>query len=94
MTSRLVFADEVTFREEGSIELGAGNVLRFRSLEPGRLEPEAGGMRLGVAILDVESGLGRYAGARGRITSNFVLSPDGALEDERVAVIVIDREEK
>lgn len=93
VTSRLVFSDEMTFREEGSIELGAGNILHFRSFGPGRLEPEAGGMRLGVAILDVDGGEGRYAGAKGRITSNFVLSPDGALEDEQVAVIVINRKE-
>lgn len=94
VTSRLVFVDEVTFSEEGSIELGAGNLLRFRSLEPGRLEQaEPGGVRLGAAILDVHGGLGRYAGAKGRITSNFVLSPDGGLEDEQVAVIFIDRRE-
>jgi hypothetical protein len=95
VTSRLVFADEVTFREEGSIELGAGNVLRFRSLEPGRLErPEATGVRLGAAILDVEGGLGRYANAKGRITSNFVLAPDGGLRDEQVAVVFIDEKEE
>jgi hypothetical protein len=91
--SRFVFADEVLFREEGSIELGAGNVLRFRSREPGRLYPQPGGMRLGAAILDVEGGQGRYAGAAGRITSNFVLSPDGALRDEQVAVIFIETKE-
>ena len=95
VTSRLVFADEVTFREEGSIELGSGNVLRFRSLGPGRLEQAAAaGVRLGAAVLDVEGGQGRYAGAKGRITSNFVLSPDGELKDERVAVIFIDKKEE
>lgn len=93
--SRLVFADEVTFREEGSIELGAGNVIRFRTLESARLEqPEADGVRLGAAVLDIEDGQGRYAGAKGRITSNFVLWPDGGIRDEQVAVIFIDREEE
>jgi hypothetical protein len=95
VTSRLVFTDEVTFRVEGAIELGSGNVLRFRSLQPGRLErPATGGVRLGAALLDVEGGQGRYAGAKGRITSNFVLSPDGGLKDEQVAVIFIDQKEE
>jgi hypothetical protein len=94
VTTRLVFTDEVTFREEGSIELGAGNVLRFRSLESGKLE-RAGrrGARHGTSVLRVEDGQGRYAGAKGRITSNFVLSPDGEVEDEQVIVIFIEREE-
>lgn len=95
VTMRLVFTDEVTFREEGAIELGAGNVLRFRSLERGTLEPAGtDGARHGTSVLRVESGEGRYQGAKGRITSNFVLSPDGAVEDEQVAVIFIDKEEE
>ena len=51
-------------------------------------------MRLGAVILDVENGQGRYAGAKGRITSNFVLSRDGGLKDEQVAVIFIDKKEE
>jgi hypothetical protein len=95
VTGRLVFTDEVTFREEGAIELGSGDVLRFRSLQPGRLERAAtGGFRLGAAVLDVEGGQGRYAGAKGRITSNFVLSADGGVKDEQVAVIFIDQKEE
>lgn len=95
VTTRLVFKDEVTFHEEGSIELGAGNVLRFRSLKHGTLERAGtGGTRHGTSVLRVESGEGRYEGAKGRITSNFVLSPDGEVEDEQVAVIFIDREEE
>jgi hypothetical protein len=95
VTGRLVLADAVTFREEGSIELGGGDALRFRSLGPGRLEQAgSGGVRLGAAILDVEGGLGRYGGAKGRITSNFVLSPDGELRDEQVAVVYIDEKEE
>ncbi|MBA3376041.1 MAG: hypothetical protein H0U00_09560 [Actinobacteria bacterium] len=95
VTTRLVFTDEVTFHEEGSIELGAGNILRFRSLERGTLEQAGtGGARHGTSVLRVESGEGRYEGAKGRITSNFVLSPDGAVDDEQVAVIFIDREEE
>ena len=95
VTTRLVFTDEVTFREGGSIELGAGNILRFRSLERGTLERAGtGGARHGTSVLRVESGEGRYEGAKGRITSNFVLSPDGAVDDEQVAVIFIDREEE
>jgi hypothetical protein len=45
-------------------------------------------------VLEIDGGAGRYARATGRITSNFVLSPDGEITDEQVVVLFIDREEK
>jgi len=60
-----------------------------------RLEPSADGhLRHGTSVLGVMGGAGRYAGASGRITSNFVLSPDGEVTDEQVVVLFIDREEE
>jgi hypothetical protein len=95
MASRLVFSDEATFREEGTIDFGNGNAVRFSSFETGRLEPAPdGSVRHGTSVLDVDGGDGRYAGARGRITSNFVLAPDGAITDEQVVVLFIEGEEK
>ena len=92
---RLVFSDEETFRETGTIDLGRGDSIRFRSLESGSLESSSDGLvRHGTSVLGIAGGLGRYAGASGRITSNFVLSPDGEVTDEQVAVVFIDREEK
>lgn len=95
VASRLVFSDESTFSEEGTIDFGGGDELRFRSLDDGRLEEAPGGeIRHGASVLEVAEGRGRYAGARGRITSNFVLSADGEITDEQVAVLFIYREEK
>jgi DNA repair protein RadA/Sms len=60
----------------------------------GRLDDAPGGeIRHGASVLEVAEGRGRYAGARGRITSNFVLSPDGEITDEQVLVLFIQREE-
>jgi hypothetical protein len=95
VATRLVFTDETTFREEGTIDLGGGDALRFRSLGNGTLEQAPdGSVRQGASVLEVEGGEGRYEGARGRITSNFVLSPNGEITDEQVAVLFIDKEEE
>lgn len=94
VVTRLVFSDETTFRESGTIELGGVHALRYASLASGRLESPTGGrLRHGTSVLSIVGGAGRYAGARGRITSNFVLSPDGEVTDEQVVVLFIDREE-
>jgi hypothetical protein len=95
IATRLVFSDESTFEESGTIDLGHGNALRFRSLERGHLERSPDGRsRHGTSVLSVVEGAGRYAGATGRITSNFVLSPNGEVTDEQVVVLFIEREEE
>jgi hypothetical protein len=95
VATRLIFSDGVTFREEGTIDFGRGDALRFRSVGHGTLESAPDGRtRHGASVLEVSEGRGRYAGARGRITSNFVVSPDGEITDEQVLVLFIEREEK
>ncbi len=95
VATRLVFSDEIMFEESGTIDFGRGDGLHVRSLENGRLERSADGrLRHGTSVLGVVAGMGRYAGASGRITSNFVLWPDGEVTDEQVVVLFIDREEK
>ena len=95
LATRLEFTDETTFRESGTIDLGNGDVLHVRSLERGHLERSADGRsRHGTSVLGVVSGTGRYAGASGRITSNFVLSQSGEVTDEQVVVLFIDKEEE
>ncbi len=94
VAARLVFDDEWTFRESRTIDLGGGDEIRFRSLERGRLERAPGeGMRHGTSVLGVVDGSGRFTGATGRITSNFVVAQDGATTDEQVVVVFIDRKE-
>jgi hypothetical protein len=93
VATRLVFSDATTFEESGTLELRRGSV-SFRSLESGRLEPSPDGRtRHGTSVLGVVGGTGRFAGASGRITSNFVVLPDGEVTDEQVVVLFIDREE-
>lgn len=95
VASRLVFSDESTFSEEGTIDFGHGDAIRFRSLGHGKLaQAPDGSVRQGASVLEIDGGDGRYTGARGRITSNFVLSANGEITDEQVAVLFIDKEEK
>lgn len=95
VAARRVFDDETRFNESGSVDLGHGDELRFRSLEPGTLARVGdGGARHGTSVLAVVGGSGRFTRAIGRITSNFVVSPDGAITEEQVAVVFIDRKEQ
>jgi hypothetical protein len=90
LTSRLSFASERSFREEGTLTFSGGVVLRFTTLGRGDLAPAPGtGVQHGTAVLAV-AGEGVLGGARGRITSNFVVGEDGALTDDQVVVLFID----
>jgi hypothetical protein len=93
VTSTLAFLDESTFREEGTIDFGGGDRVHFRSSAAGELVPGGSGERHGEATLEIYGGAGRFAGARGSITSSFVVSDGGAVVDERVFHVVIDRKE-
>jgi hypothetical protein len=93
--TRLVFTDETTFRDEGTIDLGGGGcpplpLTRERHLA----ESPDGSVRQGASVLEIDGGDGRYAGASGRITSNVVLLSNGEITDDQVAVLFIDREEE
>ncbi len=92
LASQLAFSDERTFRGDGTLELGAGGIVRIRTLGLGILTPgPAPGIRHGTAVLEAE-GSGRLEGARGRITSNFLVADDGEVTDEQVVVLFIDEE--
>ena len=67
--------------------------LRFNTLGRGVLTPSPdAGLRHGTAMFDV-SGIGRLRGARGPITSNFVVAGDGTLTDEQAVVLFINAQE-
>ena len=92
VASQLWFADERTFREEGTLDAGDRGALRIRTLGRGILTPgPTPGIRHGTAVLAVE-GSGRLEGASGRITSNFLVADDGEVTDEQVVVLFMDEE--
>ncbi len=87
---QLWFADEHTFRVSGELRFGDRDVLCLRTVGSGRLAAApAPGLRHGVAVLEVCGGRGRFAGARGRITSNFVVSHDGGITDHQLGVVFV-----
>ena len=87
---RLTFLDESRFEEVGTISFGNGNALRFRTLGQGSLTcSEKPGLRHGAAAWDVDGGAGVFAGATGRIVSNFLLSDTGDLTDHQLGVLFL-----
>jgi hypothetical protein len=50
------------------------------------------GVRHGAAVLEVCGGTGRFAGACGRITSNFVVAADGEITDHQLGVVFTTEE--
>lgn len=88
--AQLSFANERSFRLTGEIRLEGEGTLRFRSLGRGRLDASpAPGLRHGTAVLEVCGGTGRFDGAHGRITSNFVVSDDGEITDHQLGVVFV-----
>lgn len=87
---RLTFLDENRFEEVGTISFGNGNALRFRSDGTGSLEPTADPhLRHGVSAWSVNGGAGAFAGATGRIVSNFLLAETGELTDHQLGVLFL-----
>jgi hypothetical protein len=95
VVAQLSFADEHRFDLSGEIRFGGGHSIRFRTLGRGRLDPSPDPhLRHGVAMLDVCGGTGRFDGARGRITSNFVVSADGGITDHQLGIVFIAEQAK
>jgi hypothetical protein len=93
--AQLSFADASSFRLTGEIRFAGDDGLRFRTLGSGRLDPAPQlGLRHGTAVLEVYGGSGRFDGARGRITSNFVVSEDGEVTDHQLGVVFVESQPK
>jgi hypothetical protein len=90
LVSQLSFSDSDRFREDGRIELGAGDALHFRTLFDGCLTvaPDPS-LRVGAAVREIVSGSGALAGAAGRITSIFVVDREGKVSDREVGLIFL-----
>jgi hypothetical protein len=90
LESRLVVADDGALDVRGTIIIGDGHLLHFRTLGAGRIsgspDPE---LRHGSVVCEIETGQGQFAGARGRIASNFVLSESGELTDNQLGLLFL-----
>jgi hypothetical protein len=93
LDAHLSFSDEHRFGMRGEIRFAEQDSLRFVSLGDGRLdELPQHGLRHGAAVLEVCGGTGRFAGACGRITSNFVVGADGEITDHQLGVVFTTEE--
>jgi hypothetical protein len=78
------------FDEAGTISLGSHAAVHFRSIAPGHVgaSPQSG-MQQGSAQCGVDAGEGVLAGARGVLTSNFLISATGEVTDRRIVVLFV-----
>jgi hypothetical protein len=86
-----VFTGPTTFTETGTVRLGAGDEVDVAAVSDGTLGPSADPDLLhGAVFYSVLDGRGRFAGASGLITSNFLLRPAaGEFEERWVAVLFV-----
>lgn len=90
LESELLFADENTFREHGTLTFGPGSDIDFQTLGTGQLTPSVDpDVRLGTVTWELDGGRGRFAHATGRITSNFTVCVGGEVEDAHVGLVFL-----
>jgi hypothetical protein len=88
--NHVTFASQSTFDETGTISVGDGE-LDVETVGEGTLGPSADPDWLqGAVVWRVTAGRGRFEGAAGTITSNFLLSPStGQVDDRQTAVLFV-----
>ncbi len=90
LESRLTIAEDGALDASGTIRIGDCHLIRFRTLGTGWLAtPPEPHLRQGSLLCEVESGEGQFAGAQGRIASNFVLSDSGDLTDNQFGLLFL-----
>jgi hypothetical protein len=91
LDARIQIRDAGTFAHEGTVAFGHRHLVRFRSVEGGRLQmsPDRH-LQHGCVILEIVGGHGQFANARGRITSNFFLSDTGEVTDNQLGLFFVD----
>jgi len=83
------FADG-SFVEEGSISYGRLGRITFSTVGKGTVGPSpVDGWAHGAVMWAVTGGDGRFTGARGLITSNFVVSAEGRVVDNQFARLYV-----
>jgi len=79
-----------TFAEEGEIIYGSAGKVTFSTQGRGWVVPApTPGAVYGAVVWTVTGGEGRFAGARGLITSNFAVSASGDVVDHHVARLLL-----
>ena len=79
-----------TFAEEGEITYGSAGKVMFTTQGRGWVTPApTPGAVYGAVVWAVTGGEGRFAGARGLITSNFAVSASGDVVDHHVARLLL-----
>lgn len=76
--------------ETGELSFGGGDAITFRARGALGASPDPH-QRHGTAVLEVTGGRGQLAGARGYVTSNFLLSESGALTDHHLGLLFVER---
>lgn len=77
---------------EGEVDFGGGTTLSLRAAERHPAEPSRRPhLSHGAALLEVVAGTGRLAGARGWVTSNYLLSDTGDLTDTHLGLLFVER---
>jgi hypothetical protein len=83
---RIEVWDDGTVAGAGELSFGEHDTLSFRARGSLGSSPDPH-RRHGTAVLEVTGGRGRLAGARGYVTSNFLLSDTGALADHHLGLV-------
>jgi len=90
LDSRVERFPDGSFVEDGTITYGGAGAITFVTVGRGIVGPSPiEGWTRGAVIWDITGGDGRFAGARGVITSSFAVSPDGDVIDYHIARIYI-----
>lgn len=88
--SEVEMVGEGEFLESGTITYGHAGKIAFKTVGHGVIGPgPLPAMQRGAVIWEITSGEGRFAGARGLITSNFTVGEQGAVRDDQFARVFL-----
>jgi hypothetical protein len=88
LDSRVERFPDGSFVEDGTIRYGRAGVITFVTVGRGVVAPgPRAGWTHGAVIWEITGGAGRFTGARGLVTSSFLVSPDGEVIDHHVVRI-------
>jgi hypothetical protein len=85
---RIEVWDDGSVAGRGDLSFSERDAISFRARGSIGASPDPH-RRHGTAVLEVTGGRGRLAGARGYVTSNFLLSDTGALTDHHLGLVFV-----